>query len=368
MANRLEPLAATASASPRRVLRALQISDPWRQSDRLDSLNPRGLGDRLGTLESAQAPHRFGAVFIAPIDDARGRSFRTVYVPGVAERSFPVRPREDPLLLDRIREALPNALTMQPDRAERERLLLQLAAGAASERLFLSYARMDVRESRARVSSFYALDVLRAVTGEIPDYEAVERDAAAVTRATMAWPAPLESSAAVDALEYDLATLRPFLNDADPGGVRGRANYLVRLHPMLGRSLRTRRARWRAAWGPGDGFLQLPETTLPLLAALSLQATPYSHSALQQFAACPYRFYLGAILHLSVREMPEIIEALDPLTRGTLVHDIYAAVLRALSERGLLATLSDHVDEARRIADDVLTQVAAEAETRSLPR
>jgi hypothetical protein len=94
--------------------------------------------------------------------------------------------------------------------------------------------------------------------------------------------------------------------------VRGRANYLVRLHPMLGRSLRTRRARWRATWGPGDGFLQLPPSTLPLLAGLSLEASPYSPSALQHFAACPYRFYLSAILRLSVREVPEIIDDAGP--------------------------------------------------------
>jgi len=366
--DRLEPLARRVLRSPKRVLRALADLRP------MASVGPIGfsdvlavLGERLGTLERAQEPHRFGAVFVAPIDDVRGRSFRTVYVPGVAERSFPVRPREDPLLLDRIREALPDALTMQPARAERERLLLQLAAGAASERLYLSYARMDVRESRPRVSSFYALDVLRAVTGAIPDYEAVERDAAAVTRATMAWPAPADAARAIDALEYDLATLRPFLLEADPALVRGRANYLVRLHPMLGRSLRTRRARWRATWGPSDGFLQLPPSTLPLLAGLSLETSPYSPSALQHFAACPYRFYLTAILRLSVREVPEVIEMLDALTRGTLVHDIYAAVLRRLSGEGLLPTLADHVGEAHTIADAVLTEVAAEAKEALAP-
>src|SRR5205807_1377351 len=159
---------------------------------------------------------------------------------------------EDPLLLDRIRRSLPEELITQDDRAERERLLLQLVVGAASERLYVSYARMDVRESRARVSSFYALDVLRAITGGIPDYEAAERAAATVTRATMAWPAPVDSALAIDPLEYDLATLRPFLLEVDPSRVRGRANYLVRLHPMLGRSLRTRRARWRPSWGTGD--------------------------------------------------------------------------------------------------------------------
>ena len=37
----------------------------------------------------------------------------------------------------------------------------QLAAGAASERLHVSYPRIELSESRARVPSFYALDVMR---------------------------------------------------------------------------------------------------------------------------------------------------------------------------------------------------------------
>ena len=41
-------------------------------------------------------------------DDARARSFQMVFVPGLAERIFPQRPREDPLLLDVLREQLGN--------------------------------------------------------------------------------------------------------------------------------------------------------------------------------------------------------------------------------------------------------------------
>jgi RecB family exonuclease len=366
--DRLEPLARRVLRSPHRVLRTLADLRP------MATIGPIGYADvvavlanRLTTIERTQEPHRFGAVFVAPIDDARGRSFRIIYVPGVAEGAFPVRPREDPLLLDRIRNSLPQPLITQAGRAERERLLLQLVAGAASERLYLSYARMDVRESRARVSSFYALDMLRALTGGIPDYEEAERAAAAVTRATMAWPAPIDARLAIDSLEYDLATLRPLLLETIPERVRGRANYLIRLHPTLGRSLRTRRARWRTTWGPGDGFVQLPESTQPLLAQLSLQSSPYSPSSLQHYAACPYRFYLAALMRLTVRETPEAIEALDPLTRGTLVHDIYAAVLRRLREAAILPSLAHDLEEARALADEVVTTVAAEAKETLAP-
>ena len=43
---------------------------------------------------------RYGRVFVGTPHQARGRTFRVVFVPGLAERVVPQRPREDPLLLD----------------------------------------------------------------------------------------------------------------------------------------------------------------------------------------------------------------------------------------------------------------------------
>ncbi len=60
----------------------------------------RVLTERLLTLESEPPSRRFGRVFVGTPHQARGRSFRVVFVPGLAERLFPQKPREDPLLLD----------------------------------------------------------------------------------------------------------------------------------------------------------------------------------------------------------------------------------------------------------------------------
>ncbi|HEX7829840.1 MAG TPA: PD-(D/E)XK nuclease family protein [Thermoanaerobaculia bacterium] len=360
---RLEALARRTLKSPGRVLRALADLRP------MGDIGPVTFADvisvlteRLNTLELPQNQHRYGAVFVAPIDSARGFTFRTVFVPGVAERAFPQRPREDPLLPDRMRAEVSDALILQNDRAVRERLLLQLAAGAASERLVVSYPRMEVREGRPRVSSFYALDVLRAVNGHIPDYKEVEAQAQAEAGAMMAWPAPDDARDAIDALEYDLATLRPLLLHPDPEEVTGRANYLVKLHPMLDRALRTRRARWKDTWVRTDGLVvKESDGIAAVLSELSLRVRAYSPSALQHYAACPYRFYLSAILRLRTREEPERIEALDPNTRGTLVHEIYATVLRTLQSEGSLPLTPDNLPHARNVADHVMDDVVRRA-------
>ena len=58
-----------------------------------------------------------------------------MFVPGLAERMFPQKPREDPLMFDdsrreRDRCRLPRSSSV----CHAERLLLQMAIGAASER------------------------------------------------------------------------------------------------------------------------------------------------------------------------------------------------------------------------------------------
>ena len=94
------------------------------------------------------------------------------------------------------------------DRAEVERLLLRLAVGAATDRLYASFPRIESSEARARVPSFYALEIMRAVTGRVPDHQTLERMAAQESQASLAWPAPADAADAIDDFEHDLAVLR----------------------------------------------------------------------------------------------------------------------------------------------------------------
>ena len=96
------------------------------------------------------------------------------------------------------------------DRAADERLLLHLALGAAADRVYLSYPRIELREARPRVPSFYGLDVMRAITGRVPSHEELQDAAARETRAALAWPAPEDSGAGRGRLR------------ARPGGARHR--------------------------------------------------------------------------------------------------------------------------------------------------
>ena len=176
--------------------------------------------------------------------------------------------------------------------------------------------------------------------------------------ARLAWPAPEDPARAVDAEEHDLAMLDDALR-APAGEAAGRAHYLLQLNPCLARSLRGRWSRWRSKkWTPQDGIVRLTESTREVLAASSLRARPYSVSALQKFAACPYQFYLSAICRLEPLEEIAPLDRLDPATRGKLFHQVQAETMRALQGAGLLPLTPDREPPARQILEETFGRVA----------
>src|SRR5207245_2826935 len=73
-------------------------------------------------------------------------------------------------------------------------------------------------------------------------------------------------------------------------------------------------------WTPADGLVDPDDLAREALAGHQLGARPFSPTALQHFAACPYRFFLQAVMRLQPREEPVAIEVLDPLPRGAPCH------------------------------------------------
>src|SRR5262249_17038674 len=127
---------------------------------------------------AAPEESRFGKVWVGSIEESRGMAFRLVFVPGVNEGLFPRPAAGDPLLVKSQRESL--AIEM-PD----ETVLLRIAAACASERLTLSYSRLDLLTGRERVPSFYAFEAHRAAGGRemgVREFEARAQKAATTTR------------------------------------------------------------------------------------------------------------------------------------------------------------------------------------------
>jgi CRISPR/Cas system-associated exonuclease Cas4 (RecB family) len=357
--DRLSALASRALRRPTRVLQTLADLRPMAEVGPVALEEVRDvLHDRLVMLDWEPPPRRYGQVFVGTPYQARGRSFRIVFVPGLAERVVPQRPREDPLLLDERRHEIDRTLVGQEARGSVERLLLKIAIGAASERLYLSYPRLDVAETRARVPSFYALDVVRAITGRVPDHRVLAAEAAEAGAASLAWPAPKSPDSAIDDLEHDLASLKPLLDARDPVAVKGHAHYLLGLNDALRRSVISQWSRGRQTWSPSDGLIRIAAGTKTVLENNRLGRRPYSLSALQRFATCPYQFLLATIYRLEPWDEPEPLVRMDPLTRGSLFHRVQAEFYRTMDASRRLPVSKGGVSDAVKTLDAVLDRVA----------
>jgi RecB family exonuclease len=368
---RLGALASRALRHPDRVLAVLGELEP------MSKVANVGIGEvrlvlepRLSQLLVPELGRRYGKVFVATTEEARGHCFDVVFVPGLAEKIFPQKVVEDPLLLDTARRKLSPDLPTNKERSDDERLALRLAVGAASKRVVLSYPRLDVEQARPRTPSFYGLEVLRVAEGQLGDFEHLAKKAAGTAEARIGWPAPLEREDAIDEAEYDLALLKDVLEKPE-SEVNGEGRYLIDANGAnghLARALRFRWMRWDAKeLRPSDGLVRPPPEALAAIHEHTTDKRSFSPTALQNFAACPYRFLLSAVHKLAPREEPDAIEDMDALTKGSLVHEVQYRLLKRLNEDGLLPITPATLERARERLDVELREVAREYHDRLSP-
>jgi len=355
--DRLSALATQVLRHPERVLSLLSELAPMAPVGpaTLDEVR-QVLGRRLTELSVPPPARRYGRVFVAPVEVARGMDFEVVFVPGLAEKMFPQKVLQDPLLRDADRSASPG-LEREDDRIANERLSLRIAVGAARRKLVLSYPRIELQPARPRVPSFYGLEILRAAEGQLPSFAELARRAEVSAAARIGWPAPANAADAIDEAEHDLALLADTFRQPREAA-RGTASYLLEANPHLKRALRARARRWRPRWTGADGLVEPSPEALAALAAHLPSARSYSPTGLQHYAECPYKFVLQAIHRLKPREEPQPVEELEPLVRGALMHEVQYELMQELQRSNALPLAPDRLDEARGLLDRIMETVA----------
>jgi RecB family exonuclease len=296
--------------------------------------------------------------------------FDVVFVPGLAEGLFPRKVMEDPLLLDvhRQEEKLAGRLTTNSDRIEDERLLLSIALASATKQFTFSFPRINIAQSRPRVPSLYALETIRAAHGHLPELRSFQEQAADRAPSRLDRPAPREFQEAIDDAEYDLVALDHAVHKSDKSVKLGAMAYLTRVSEPLARSLRARYSQWEVRkWTPYDGLI-IPEPELKsVLQAHRLSARPYSATALQAYAACPYRFALLGIHGLRPRDTIRPLTQMDAMTRGALFHDVQREFFLRSRAKRLLPLAVAKLDTCQRVLDEALNDVEKHYQDRLAP-
>jgi ATP-dependent helicase/nuclease subunit B len=287
---------APAGAVHRTVWEQMQL---WLENLRLAFPTERWpLRDWLPVLEAGLArltvgviPPALDQVLVGAVDRSRNPDLRLVIAPGFNEGVFPAVPAAPPLLSDlEQRELGAQGLDLGADRCRglgRERYLGYITCTRASERLVLTYARADFTGRPlgpspwlSRLQQLYPKLVIEPAR------------------------APTDAADVLHPREIFQAGLRPEVAAAPE---------LARCWEAAGWTTEAV-ARWRAA---------AAETELRLAPALAARlygpgGVRVSVSKLEQFAACPFRFFVAVGLRADERRRFEV----DARQRGSFQHEV----------------------------------------------
>jgi ATP-dependent helicase/nuclease subunit B len=318
-------------------------------------------------LEEQTLPHgsfQRGGVCVSDLMPARGLSFRAVFIPGLVERSFPASPRQDPLLLDSERQAMNQDLKerghvpLKRYRFAEEKLLFILALGAAREKLILSYPRLDPSTGRERIPSFFLLRAGEALCGQAMDFSRLE-EIPQYGRVPLSRLAPEDSAEAVDEGEFDLSQVGKALRTRD----RREVSYFRKAFPALNRAEKLARLRWGfQSFTEYDGCLSSARARKLLGERFALSGQVLSATKLEAYAACPFNYFLGEVLGLKPVPSPEEIRRLQPLDRGTLVHEILFRFYEAASNKYPGPLRPEYLEEYRKILEETARDSFSAAE------
>jgi ATP-dependent helicase/nuclease subunit B len=280
---------------------------------------------------------RPGHLFVTPLRQAGYAGRPQTFVVGLEEgRVFPAL-LEDSVLLDAEREAISEALPTSRDRATEALHAVVGRLASLEGRVCLSFSCRDLRQHRETFPSWLVLQAYRVLK---PGQEWSYRDLGQALGEPASLVPRIHSDALGDA-GWWLAHLR---------GV-GRTG-LPAVHaafPWLEQGERAERARDSEIFTPWDGLV--PEAAALLDPRVSGRAV--SATALEGLARCPFRHFLERGLGIEAIDdaVPDRDRWLDGATRGSLLHDLYAVILRELRERGERPDPRRHAGRLRELAE-----------------
>ena len=306
------------------------------------------LRDAVADLAVASDRPRPGRVHVAHYERGGFSGRRRTFLIGLDENRHPGRDLEDPVLLDeerlRINEALKSkVLPLGRQRPTEAASTLQACLARIEGELTASYSRYDVRrlsQASEPAPAPFLLEIHRRRSGRPEaDYEDL---AAALPAAAGFVPGP---GAALDETEWWLARRESGM--ADPSAI-------LALYPWLAQGDAAEAARAGDEFTIWDGRIA---GGAPELDPRS-NGTAFSASRVQALAQCPFAFFVRHVL--GVESLAERDEEpgrwLNPLDRGTLLHEIFRDFFERITSAGEKPQRARHLEMLLRLADERLSE------------
>ncbi len=292
-----------------------------------------------------RSPSGPGRVRVLSANQARHLEADHVFILGLGERSFPRLTPPQTLFDEQERQALQNAgLDVGAgDLLPEEMLLFYQVVARARRRLVLSYPAVDERGQALLPSSF--LSAARDCFGPVAfkDKENLERRSMLIEG--------FNRDAPLSAAERRVRAVATW----EAGGLHDPALPAdLRANLLDAQKLWERRFR-TTEHNPYDGRFRDPAVVGELTQMFGPEHV-FSPTALEEYVACPFRFYLRHVLRLEALEDPS--EEIEVTRRGQLFHRALARLHRKLKDAEVHAPADAVTAEmTRQMADAVAEDV-----------
>jgi RecB family exonuclease len=274
----------------------------------------RFIRERVQSLYVAPERPRPGHLYACRLSQSGYAGRDHLFVVGLEEGRVFSSSTEDAVLLDTERGSISADLHLSTDRIDEAvyAVLMRLAASAASATF--SYSCRDTREFRETYASWLMLQAFRLQQGDATlSYHEM--------KAALGEP----KSAVPEDRETALSSGGWWLRSGVGTGAEG-IEILGSAFTGVAQGYTAERSRQSAEFTEFDGYV--PDAG-PVLDPCAPE-TVLSVTELERAAECPFRFFLKR--GLGIRPVDERARDrdiwLDPLTRGSELHELYAALLR----------------------------------------
>jgi ATP-dependent helicase/nuclease subunit B len=262
---------------------------------------------------------RPGHLHVTTLADAGHAGRPRTFVIGLEEGGVFPALVEDPVLLDGERRGIDQALRTSEDRVGEALYRIVARLGSLSGHVCLSYSCRDLRQARATFPSWVLLQAVRVLRPE----EAWTYDRLVEELGEPVSAVPAEADQALSDAGWWLAGLRRADTSALPAVHEG--------FPALAQGATAEAARESDVFTAYDGLV--PEAG-PILDP-RVSGAVASATGLEDLAKCPFRYFLQRGLGLDTVDdaEPNPDVWLDPMTRGSIMHDLYATIMREIRDR-----------------------------------
>ncbi len=324
--------------------------------------------------EAIQAPvGRSGitgqGVFVGPIGSSTGMRFDILHLVGMIEGAVPAQSGDDPLLPDRERQAAGGPeqdLPLQQARLAEERHAFLSALSSAPEAT-MSFPCADPAAQRAHHPSRWFTQQASVLEGSPLHTSGLwslgRRDWLTVIRSMEdSLHSGADTLEPADLHDYDLQWLWRWKQT----GRETREHPLAR-SGILKKTLDLGRGRYASRdFTEWDGNVSGAAEGARF--AVRLEESSLSPTSLEQWAGCPFRYFMSHVLGIGALEDPDEVYSITALDKGTLVHEILQQFIAAVMKEGTLPRpgeewSSRHRDTLEGIAAAGLSQAEAEGRT-----